>query len=295
MNVKFSYSRDGALEVALASRHNVQKALSSMKHGISKSKKQTCPFTVKHMLYGDYNNIKTLAIDEDNTETLVAFRWYSLCDVQVCDLKPVIRKQSYFYTINFLLQTLHLYVLTQGDLLAKFAGLSNVAIAELDDHSVTFTANSIPVDFMNLRIRSDKLNCSPKNWEISVYEGVVYTVFKGNVYEQVMCISDVVFTNNTSINVRYMGKMSTAIVYNKYLSGDDVDGYVGAMLYSCSDSLSYDYSTMAKKDMLKKFTIRDQVGLVSSAALTNSSDPLTSKESKLISNATSNKSTLSDF
>lgn len=282
MNVNFDRHRDAALEVALSSRHSVQQALSSMKHGIANRVQRVCPLSMKDILYGSYSGTKTLAIDENSSEYLVAYKWHSMASVQVRDLRVHISSLTSGYTIQINKTKLDLYVITPADLCKFIQSICTIISSTETEESVTIHVSDIPIDFMNRYARKSGIDCHCGDWQLSSDNGTVYTLFRGDVYANLLGLSDALMTNNTRLNVEYMGKVNTALMYRKYIVDSNLDLYVGTLLYSHPDSAAHDYSSTSKSDAIKRLTIRDQLSTVVSLSLNNASDELVSKESRLM-------------
>jgi hypothetical protein len=289
MDVDFDKERDITLDIALSSRHDVQKALSSGKHGSSNKRDAGCPVSLRDILYGDVASMKTLTIDMCSSEFLVAYRWYSSCNVRVRDIHAgmhMIDHDRDILGITISKSKMDLYAIGVGDILSALRETHQVESSCGNDGDILLAIHNASQGIMNLRLRKSMLDCDPSGWKIVELGDRVYTLFKGDMYRQVCSMADVTFTTSNSLNVKYMGRISTAVLYRRHLSDSNIDMQVGAMLYSDSSLPAYDYSSVGNNDPIKRLTIRDQMNTIASLSLSDAVDDLTAPESALMSGLT---------
>lgn len=286
MQVNYHRVRDAALEIALSTRHNVQKALSSAKHGAQKIHVTGCPLSIKDVMYGDRSSMKTLAIHNKSTEYLVAYTWYSSCDVYLKDLSPMLSMTpDGTVLVSIRRDKLDLHVISVVAIVEALGEHCTLVQCVKDVDYVELSLHDAHCNLMNVQLRKGKVTCSAADCAISEVDGTVYTLLPGNRYEQVVSLCDVALTTNSTLNVEYMGKINTAIAYRTYLSGGNVDIYTGTLLYSEPTLAAYDYSHMATSSPIKRLTIREQINSMASVALHGAVDDMTAPESALMAGA----------
>ena len=273
-----SVTRDKALDVALSSKDDLQRAIDSSKRlrggGTKKSHMR-----IRDIMYGSGRATKTLAIHHNMYKAEVECVWYSLSTVRLKDVYSSMSIKDTGEIILTLSQDmidLHLIDTVQICQGLSEACVSATVVGQCEILLVGATANIV-----NSVVRTTSLNSSPEEW--TCYEGdPVVTVFQGDKYMNVVRHCDVVLSTDAPLNVSYMGKVRSAMLYRRYLSGPNVDLMVGTLLCSNPSLLAYDYSTLAYDDPIKRLTVRDLINSMVSMALSNKEDDLNSSESSLM-------------
>ncbi len=103
---------------------------------------------------------------------------------------------------------------------------------------------------------------------------IVCTTFKGNFLESLM--RDIVFfpdadifTTDSDLNVRVLGRLTTAKIYLTHLSGDRLYEFIGCILFADGSRNALDFDTMVELNAFKGLVIERQVDVLLRAVKKN--------------------------
>jgi hypothetical protein len=273
-----SVPRDRALDVALSTRDDLQRAIDSAKHSRANGTRRNY-MRIRDIMYGGTKPTKTLAIHTSMSIPEVECVWYSLSTVTLKDVYTSMGVTDTGGVVVTLSQDrMYLYSV---DIEQVCKSLSDVcaSITQAGTHDILLFG--APANVVNTVVRSTSLDCTPSDWEC--HDGdVVVTVFHGDKYMNVLRHCDVTLSTDASLNVSYMGKVRSCMLYRKYVSGEYVDLMVGSLLCSHTSLPAYDYSTVARSDPIKRLTVRELIKSMVSMALSGDKDDLGSPESSLM-------------
>lgn len=279
MNLKVS-ERDESLSVALSVKERLQSALSSSKHGVSGEHGKGAALDVRTLLRGNSMNVSTVAIDYGTSKQLVLFKWYSMCTVLLREIVQSMERRGDTYMIHLDPDKMALYSTDPGSavqgLLQSLRGKYHI-VAD----GTSLVAQSLPPDILTRQIRCTRLNCRESDWDVTDEGGVVYTVFKGEHFDEVVGSASEVLSTNVDVTVSRLGRVRSMLLYRRHLRGESVDQYLANIFCSFSDRCNV-YSNIARGDPVKRVSIKDQVGTLVSSSLARRVDTLSSAEAKFM-------------
>lgn len=271
--------RDTALDVALSSRDELQRAIDVAKQGVATRATTAKCGKLRDIMYGGIKPTQTVAIHLNMAKCDVECIWYSLSTVLLKDVYASMSiDEKGKLCICLSMDKLDLYMLS---IAAVVGALQEVCTSVEVADDGTICAIGVPANIVHVPVRSTSLESHADDWECHDGEAVM-TVFKGDKYMNVLPHCDVAFSTDASMNVSYMGKAKSVMLYRKYLSGKQLDLMVGVVLCSHPDVPAYDYSTLSCSDPIKRLTVRDLIKSMTTMALDNAVDTLSSPESSLI-------------
>lgn len=279
----FESARDEALSIALSSKDTLQESLSVAKHG-STTKGRAPTLTIRSLLYGSVEPVKTICIHKCSNEYSVSYLWYSLSRVYFRDVYLSVQALDDCVRLYMDRDKLDLYVISLEDIVSGLQeGCKYPLMIDIvgDPDDLCIEVNRIPGDIMLKCVRASPIDCIKDDWEVTGSVGEIQTVFKGDKYSSVYPYCDVTLSTNVNITIRHLGKTKAAVLYRMYASGEHIDLYLSRMVTSSDDEV-VDYGNMAKDDIIKRMTIRDQISNIVESSLRGDVDLLSSRESRLM-------------
>lgn len=288
MQIDCDRSRQESLSVALSTKDDLQRAISAGKHGMHNKHSKNSPIRVRDLLHARTKGTKTVAVHHSMAESQAAYIWYAKSTVYIKDIYlELFMNVDETVDISFSNDKMALHVLDRETLLRLMMNVGRMLGQYVDARNVIHVLLSdVPNDIMNTVVRTTPFSTCSGDWKMVASGGDVYTIFRGDKYFETLRFADVVFSINVELNISYMGKANSAMIYRKYVADPNIDFYVGKMLCSKPLLKGDDYGSIGSDNPVKMLTINDLINTVSSTSIGNAVDELDSIESALIAGVT---------
>lgn len=278
----FIRTRDESLSIALSSKESLQSSISAAKHGDDESNSKLV-LDLRSMLYGSTSPTKTICIHHCANMYSVSYLWYSMCNVHIRDICYTLIYGSSTSALILDNNKLSLYVIKPKDVVEGLNAKEKKAIASyggMKGGRHVLVLDNPPHNIMSRHARVSYVGISEGDWEVRGTMGEIRTYFKGERYSALSAYCDVVLSTDVSVTVSYLGKVKASILYRKYVKDQHLDVYLSKVL-TCRQGIE-DYGNASRRDVVKRATMRDQIGTMVEASLLDLSDNLSCIESRLM-------------